>query len=66
MKIKIIKRSAAENIMKEIPSAENNQPVKADVRKATATIKLWIDDSRQKRERERLSFHELFGKEHCT
>jgi hypothetical protein len=65
MKIKIIKRGA-EKIMEEIPIVKNNQPAETDVRKTTATVKSWIDDLRQKRERERLSFHKLFGVKQCA
>lgn len=66
MKIKIIKRAAVEKIMEEIPADRNSQPAETDVRKTTATVKLWINDLRQKHERERLSFPELFRKERCT
>ena len=66
MKIKIIKRADSEKIMKKIPVAENNPSAKTDVREATEQVKLWINDLRQKRERERLSFHELFVKEQCA
>lgn len=66
MKIKIIKRAAAEKIMKDISAARNNQPAKTNGRKAAETVKFWIDDLRQKRERERLSVKELFRIEHCT
>ena len=65
MNIKIIKRSAAEKNKQEIPAAENDRSIRMDVRKTTATVKIWIDDLRQKRERERLSFLELFAKEQC-
>ena len=66
MKIKIIKRSASEKSAVTIPAGENNQPTKTEMRNAAATVKSWIDDLRQKRERERLSFHALFREEHCT
>ena len=66
MKIKIIKRTATEKKTVKISSAENNQLTKTDRRKATETVKFWIDDLKQKRERERLSFNELFGNERCT
>lgn len=66
MKIKIIKRVKSEKIMEKIPVAENDHSARKDVRKAAETVKSWIDDVRQKRERERLSFIELFGKEHCA
>jgi hypothetical protein len=65
MKIKIIKRTA-EKIMKEIPAAENDQLKKTDARKAAGAVKSWIDDLRQKRERERLSVKELFRIEPCA
>jgi hypothetical protein len=65
MKIKIIKRAASEKIMEGIPAAENNHPVRTDMRKATATVKLWVDDLREKHERERLSARKLFSGEHC-
>ncbi|HEY8562541.1 MAG TPA: hypothetical protein VIL74_19335 [Pyrinomonadaceae bacterium] len=65
MKIKIIKR-AAEKILEDISVVEDNQSTKADSRQAAETVKSWIVDLRQKRERERISFHELFRKEQCT
>lgn len=64
MKIKIIKRAASEKIAEETPAAGNDQ--KTDTRKAIETVKFWIDDLRQKRERERLSLEELFSREPCT
>jgi hypothetical protein len=66
MKIKIIKRAASEKIMAEVPAAENNRPVKTDVRKAAATVKFWVDDLRQKHERERRSAERLFREKRYT
>jgi hypothetical protein len=66
MKIKIIKRTASEKIKEEKPAAENKQTAKINGRKVTETVKSWIDDLRQKRERERLSVKELFRIEPCT
>lgn len=64
MKIKIIKRAASEKIAAESPAAENDQ--KTDTRKTVETVKFWIDDLRQKRERERLSLEELFSRMPCA
>lgn len=65
MKIKIIKR-AAEKILEDISVVENNQPTERYSRRTSETVKSWIVELRQKRERERISFHELFRKEQCT
>lgn len=67
MKIKIIKHSEREKIKETIPAAESHQLKQPDARRAmTATINFWIDDLRQKRERERLSILKLFKQEYST
>jgi len=67
MRIKIIKRAEQEKIKEKFSAGESKQSNNGEARRAAAsTIKFWIEDLRQKRERERLSVNELFGGKYCT
>lgn len=66
MKIKIIKRREQKKIKEKTLITESSQPEKADTQRAMATtINFWIEDLRQKRERERLSVKKLFTEFGC-
>ena len=66
MKIKIIKREEREKeLAAPMVSALAKQPRTGDNPGVMAmTVKYWIDDLRQKRENERLTFQKLFKEEY--